>query len=129
MPWQEMSPMDQRMQFIVDHQRGWYAMSELCARNRMSRKTGYKWLARYAADGARGLVERSHAPHVCPLHTTAPNDLWTADFKGQCRTRNGVSCYPLTIADQHTRSLLRVHGLLNTRGAGVRPVFERAFRD
>ena len=55
--------------------------------------------------------------------------MWTADFKGQFRTRNGVHCFALTIADQHTRSLLRVHGLLATRGAGERPVFERAFRE
>ena len=193
--------MDQRLQFITDHQRGLYAMTELCARNGISRKTGYKWLARYATNGARGLVERSHAPHVCshkiddalaalllatrrahpswgpaklvqylaprhrhipswpavstvadllkrhdlvahrrrrrpivhpgtvPICTTAPNDLWTADFKGQFRTRDGIYCYPLTIADQHTRYLLRVHGLLTTRGASVRPVFERAFRE
>jgi hypothetical protein len=61
--------------------------------------------------------------------TTAPNDLWTADFKGQFRTRDGIYCFPLTIADQHTRYLLRVHGLRSTRGSGVRPVFERAFRE
>lgn len=193
--------MDERMQFVADHQRGLYAMMELCARYGISRKTGYKWLARYAAEGAHGLVERSHAPHVCPhrvpeelatillmarrahptwgpgklmqylaprhpsvavwpaistvadllkrhglvrprrrrranvhpgavpICTSAPNDLWTADFKGQFRTRNGIYCYPLTIADQHTRYLLRVHALLTIKGAGVRPVFERAFRE
>jgi putative transposase len=68
-------------------------------------------------------------PGTVPIATRAPNDLWTADFKGQFKTRNGIYCFPLTIADQHTRYLLRVHGLLNTRGAGVRPVFERAFRE
>jgi putative transposase len=66
MPWQEMSPMDQRLQFVTDHQRGLYAMTELCARHGVSRKTGYKWLARFAAEGARGLAERSHVPHDCP---------------------------------------------------------------
>src|SRR5215212_7131696 len=66
MPWQEMSPMEQRAQFLSDHHRELYSMRELCARYGVSRKTGYKWLARYAAEGARGLVERSHAPHVCP---------------------------------------------------------------
>lgn len=68
-------------------------------------------------------------PGTVPIATTAPNDLWTADFKGPFRTRDGIYGYPLTIADQHTRYLLRVHGLLHTRGAGVRPVFERAFRE
>src|SRR5262249_36971379 len=58
-----------------------------------------------------------------------PNDLWTADFKGHFRTRDGIYCYPLTIADQHTRYLLACHGLLSTRGCGVRPVFQRLFRE
>ena len=201
MPWQEMSSMDQRLQFITDHQRSLYAMAELCARHGISRKTGSKWLTRYEREGVHGLAERTHAPHVCPhrigdelatllldarrahpswgpaklvqfltprhprvdrwpaistvadllkrhalvrprplrrpivhpgtvpIQTSAPNDLWTADFKGQFRTRDGIYCFPLTIADQHTRYLLRVHGLLNTRGVGVRPVFERAFRE
>jgi transposase InsO family protein len=58
----------------------------------------------------RGLVRRRRRrrpqqhPGVVPIVTHAPNDLWTADFKGQFRTANGVYCYPLTIADQHTRS-------------------------
>ena len=66
MPWQETHPMDQRLQFVADHQRGLFDMSALCARYGVSRKTGYKWLARYAAEGPRGLHERSHAPRRCP---------------------------------------------------------------
>ncbi|MEP6744755.1 MAG: helix-turn-helix domain-containing protein, partial [Gemmatimonadota bacterium] len=62
--------------------------------------------------GRRGLLarRRRRRPHqhpgVVPLTTAAPNDLWTADFKGQFPTRDGIYCYPLTIADQHTRYLL-----------------------
>jgi transposase InsO family protein len=68
-------------------------------------------------------------PGVVPIHTQAPNDLWTADFKGHFRTRDAVYCYPLTVADQHTRYLIACQGLLSTKGVGVRRVFERAFRD
>jgi putative transposase len=68
-------------------------------------------------------------PGVLPIRTTGPNDLWTADFKGHFRTRDGVYCYPLTIADQHTRFLIACHGLNCTKGVGVRHVFERAFRE
>ena len=68
-------------------------------------------------------------PGVVPATTTQPNDLWTADFKGHFRTRDGVYCYPLTIADLHTRYLLACHGLLWTKGQGVRPVFDRLFRE
>jgi transposase InsO family protein len=49
-------------------------MTELCERYEISRKTGYKWLARYRIEGAAGLMERSHAPRVhgraTPQHMT-----------------------------------------------------------
>jgi transposase InsO family protein len=83
----------------------------------------------------RGLVHKRRSRRV-PVHpgvvrptTLRPNDLWTADFKGQFRTTDGQYCYPLTLADQHTRFLLRCHGLLSTRTVTARPVFERAFRE
>jgi hypothetical protein len=60
---------------------------------------------------------------------TAANQLWTADFKGQFKTRDGRYCYPLTIADEHTRYLLACNGLISTAVEGVRPVFERLFRE
>ena len=43
----------------------------------------------------------------CPKSTaTAPNDIWTADYKGHFKTRNGRYCYPLTVCDMHSRFLL-----------------------
>src|SRR6266851_5273955 len=169
MPWRETAPMKERMRFVTDRERGLYSMVELCERYGVSRKTGYKWLARYGREGPDGLHERSRAPHHSPhriaadvataicggrrqhpgwgpdkiLHwlkrrhpelelpatsTAGPNDLWTADFKGHFRTRDAIYCYPLTVADQHTRYLLGCHGLLSTKGHGVRPVFDRLFR-
>ena len=62
MPWRESCAMDQRMGFIGDHLSGDCSMTELCERYEISRKTGYKWLARYEKDGAAGLMERSSAP-------------------------------------------------------------------
>ena len=199
MPWLETDAMDQRTRLITDHRQDLYTMAELCDRYGISRKTGYKWLARYAEEGRQGLGDRSRAPHHCPHQipealatllcttrrhhpdwgagklldylaprhpdtawpaistvndllgrhqlltrrrrrrphrhpgvvpptTAAPNDLWTADFKGQFPTGDGVLCYPLTIADQHTRFLLMCHGLPSTHMVGARAGFERAFR-
>lgn len=71
---------------------------------------------------------RTH-PGVVDPFTEVPNDLWTADFKGQFRTQDQIYCYPLTIADQHTRFLLSCHGLWSVKGEEARPVFERAFRE
>ncbi len=81
-----------------------------------------------------GLVEphprrRRHLHPGRPVRPVmAPNEVWTADFKGQFRTRNGVYCYPLTIADQQSRYLLACEALDSTKGEGVRPLFERLFR-
>lgn len=41
---------------------------------------------------------------------TAPSDVWTIDFKGPFRTRDGVWCYPLTVMDGATRYLLAWSG-------------------
>ena len=41
-------------------------MSELCRRFGVSRKTGYKWLRRYASAGMSGLLDRSRRPHDSP---------------------------------------------------------------
>lgn len=69
MPWRESSPMDQRLQFIADHTLGVFSMRELCARYAISPKTGYKWLARYEAEGPAGLADRSRRPHRSPRAT------------------------------------------------------------
>ena len=66
MPWLETSPMEQRERFIQDHRLDLYSMADLCARYDISRRTGYKWLARFQEEGRRGLGDRSRAPHQCP---------------------------------------------------------------
>lgn len=64
MPWRESCAMDERVSFISDHRSGMWTMTELCERYEVSRQTGYKWLERYRLEGAAGLMDRSHAPHV-----------------------------------------------------------------
>lgn len=66
MPWRTTCAMDERMRFIVEHQRGEVGVAELCRQAGISRKTGYKWLARYREGGPDGLMERSSAPRRRP---------------------------------------------------------------
>ena len=201
MPWRETSAMEERIGFVKDHRSGVFEMRELCSRYGVSRKTGYKWLHRFEAEGAAGLVDRSRAPHHCEhrmseavrgalvdvrrrhpswgprkllawlerrqpdvdwpaassvgellrreglvserrrkprrephpgppqLAAREANDLWTADFKGQFRTRDWDWCYPLTLLDHVSRKCLGLKALDTPDGDGVRPVFERAFRE
>jgi len=56
-----------------------------------------------------------------------PNQVWAIDFKGWCRTGDGIKCEPLTISDQASRYLLCCQGLTSTRTELVRPVMERVF--
>lgn len=200
MPWRQTEPMTERVRFITLHQEGLYSMTELCDRFGISRKTGYKWLARFEAAGLPGLAEQSRAPHACghrtpsevevallearkahpswgpkkllpylkkrrpelalpaastvgallkrhgliaartrqrqalppgtvPLETTAPHQVWCADFKGEFPTCDGIDCYPLTVSDAHTRYLLACQALPSTRQEGVQRVFARLFAE
>lgn len=200
MPWTYTHPMLERAAFIDAHQRGLYSTAELARRFGISRKTAYKWLARYREGGPEALADRSHAvqahphqtppeiealliearrrhpswgarklllylqrrhpdmqlpaastvgvilkrhglveprrrqrktvhPGSTPLQTSAPGQVWCADFKGQFKTLDGLYCYPLTVTDAHSRYLLLCHGLLSTAQEGVFPCFEHLFRE
>jgi transposase InsO family protein len=58
-----------------------------------------------------------------------PNDLWTVDFKGQFKTRDGVYCYPLTVTDAYSRVLLACQGLLAPTFKQVKAIFTRLFKE
>jgi transposase InsO family protein len=67
-------------------------------------------------------------PYLAPLsESLAPNDVWTADFKGQFRTGDGKLCYPLTIVDDCSRYILLCKALEHPAHDEVRPWFERVF--
>jgi putative transposase len=62
------------------------------------------------------------------VRTSRPNEIWTADYKGQFRTLDGKYCYPLTIQDAHTRFVVTIDALRSTSTKEAQPSFERAFR-
>jgi transposase InsO family protein len=203
--------MDERASFVFAFETGRFGVGELCSEYGISRKTGYKWLARFREGGVAALADRSRAPHTCPHRMSeemaalfrqergrhpfwgprklldrlsksppealehmrgqgqclpaastvgealrraglvqprkrrsrpphpgaselsgvalAPNDVWSADFKGEFRTRDARWCYPLTVSDAASRYLLACQGLPSTGHAGARPCFERLFRE
>ena len=63
--------MEERVQFVSDAASDRFTMRELCARYGVSRRVGYQWIARYDAEGRKGLAARSRAPHHCP-HAISP---------------------------------------------------------
>lgn len=201
MSWKASGTVEQRNRFIEACHSGLYTMTELCRAFEVSRKTGYKWRNRFAAEGLAGLEDRSSAPLHSPqrmdpaiekllldtrearltwgprkilaflaqrdpelaeslpasstvgdlyqreglvkkrrrrgprpfepagaLHTQMPNEVWTADFKGEFRLQTGPYCYPFTLADAHTRFLLGCEAELSTSLQGARDGFLKAFR-
>ncbi|WP_423963224.1 helix-turn-helix domain-containing protein [Candidatus Binatus sp.] len=70
MPWREVCSMDERMRLMAALAAEEESVTELCADFGISRKTAYKWWARYVEYGRAGLRERSHAPAVVPWAIT-----------------------------------------------------------
>ena len=200
MPWAEQSIMNQRLSFIAACLRQEEAMSQLCLRHGISRKTGYKWLSRYRETGVVGLEELSSAPRtpsqtidhaimasvlalrdrrpawgprkllarlrmdepetawpaastvgdllrregrsapkrrkpvdsrpaVGLIEASAPNESWSADFKGWFRTTDGVRCEPFTVTDGYSRYLLACEAVAQVTAERVRPILIRLFQD
>lgn len=81
-----------------------------------------------------GLVQarqrrRRVAPYSEPFRECgAPNQSWSADFKGDFLLGNSRRCYPLTISDNFSRYLLLCRALERPRHEEVRPWFEWVFR-
>ena len=71
MPWKVSEVMEERTRFVVEYENGEWTMAELCCHYGISRKTGYKMLARWEACGAEGLQDLSHAPRSHPNQTAA----------------------------------------------------------
>lgn len=200
MPWKRTEPMLERLRFVVSVESGEFGFAECCRRFGVSRKTGYKWWARYQVDAAAGLADRARTPGHCPhaldgkvvgsivearhahptwgprklrrrlqldfpalqwpaistvgdvlarhglvkprrrrsavppasaplAHCRAPNEVWSADFKGQFRLANRQWCYPFTLSDNHSRYLLACCGMRGPLETGVWRSCEAAFRE
>ena len=62
---------------------------------------------------------------------SAPNTVWTADFKGEFRLAQGRGryCYPLTVLDLNTHFLLGCKALESTAVGSAQKVFVRLFQE
>lgn len=102
-------------------ERVWPAVSTI---GELLKRTGLVCARRRRVRGPR------HAQLPGRTLALAPNDVWTADFKGEFRLRGSTTyCYPLTILDLHSHWLLRCTALPSTAVAATRRSFERLFRE
>lgn len=59
---------------------------------------------------------------------SAPNEVWTVDFKGSWHGAQGGRCEPLTVRDEYSRYVLELRRLEDARTQTVRARFEELFR-
>jgi transposase InsO family protein len=124
MSWKTTHPDQEKEQFILEHSGGDYGVSELAHRFGISRKTAYKWLARYALEGVAGLHERSRAPHEHPNELSAAIVERILEFKARwphfgapklrykLQEELGGRCP----AESTISRVLQAHGLTRARG-------------
>jgi hypothetical protein len=79
-----------------------------------ARQVLHKHLAREGLVKKRRRSRRQPHPGRPTAPFDAPNSIWSADFKGQFKTLDGIYCYPLTVQDGHSRFLLGCQGLGGT---------------
>jgi transposase InsO family protein len=124
MPWQELSVMRQREEFVRLAMAAGANVSELCRRFGISRAKGYKWLERYRVEGRAGLADRSRRPARSPSRTpavveaevlrirAASNNVWAGRKIARVMRRNGAVEVP---APSTITAILRRHGKLDER--------------
>lgn len=99
MPWMVETVVAQRLEFCRQAESDGVGVSfrELCFRYGIAPKTGYKWLARYRAEGAEGLVDRSRRPRSSPGRTSPQVEKLVCDLRTQHPSWGGRKIH-LTLA-------------------------------
>ena len=78
----------------------------------------------------RGRQRRRNKACGTPLsRALLPNDLWCVDYKGEFKLGNGQYCYPLTVTDQVSRTLLMVEAHESTKQVNALDAFVRLFKE
>jgi putative transposase len=115
---------------------GWGAKKLLQVLRR--RDPGIEWPARSTVNAILDRHGKLHKqrrrrrwdhPGAAPLVTERPNQVWPVDFKGQFKTLDGNYCYPLTVSDHFSRSVLLCKALDSVKTKGAKPAFRRLFRE
>jgi putative transposase len=124
MPWKETCAMDEKVQMIGDWLKKEHTVTELGEHYQVSRKTVYRWIKRYQAEGIKGLQEGSHAPFKHPNatgHETASEIIITKRRHDTWGPKKIVSWLQERRPEEHwpavstAQGILRKEGLVQTR--------------
>jgi transposase InsO family protein len=85
-------------------------------------------LKRHGLVKKRRQVRRIREVHPI-FNAQKPNEIWSADFKGEFRMGNMRYCYPLTVMDSYSRYVLGVAGMHRPTFEDTKAVFEALFEE
>ena len=133
MPWKTAEKMSLRHEFIELSSKPDANVSELCRRFGISRKNGYKWIARCKQRGAEGLVDQSRRPAGSPTRTNEEVTKRLLQLRQQHPTRGGRKLRSMILAEGQTQvpsastvsDILRRHGLISALQSEQHTAFER----
>jgi transposase InsO family protein len=133
MPWQEVSTVSLRQEFIALARSSAIPFSTLCKRFGISRKTGYKWIDRAQSQDPAALQDRSRRPLHSP-RCTAPelqalvvalrreHPAWGGRKLAHWLARHGHTDLPAPSTITH---ILHRHGLIGLDAALPHPRYQR----
>jgi transposase InsO family protein len=122
MPWQRMSVMQQRREFVRLAMQDGANVRELCRRFGISPDAGYKWLRRWK-QGDRQLADRSRRPHASPNRSDTATEgrvLAVRDAHPAWGARKIVRCLTRDEGSAPARST--AHEILCRHGRVVAPI-------
>lgn len=121
MPWQEVTKMSLKKQFVIFALNSDIKHAELCRRFQISRKTGYKWIRRFNTNGFEGLADQSQRPKNSPNKTSAKLEQKIIELRTRHPSWGGRKLRRRLIDLGHIRvpaastisTILKRHGLIN----------------
>ena len=132
MPWKVQSPMSLREEFVCFASHPDANVSALCRRFGVSRKTGYKWLARLRAGGGAALADRPRRPLSSPSRTPEAAERLVVGLRGEHPAwgarklkRRLEDLGHVMPARSTVNGILARHGLIDPRESAARVPFVR----
>jgi transposase InsO family protein len=133
MPWGERSTVSLRREFVMLALKEGSNLAELCRRQRIQRRIGYKWLERYRSEGESGLLDRSRRPLGSPSRTPAEieaavielrekHPCWGARKLGRRLRDQGLVNIPSVST---ITAILHRHGLIDPKASASHQAFIR----
>lgn len=128
MSWKDVTRMSLRLEFCHMASQPEANVAAVCRRYQISRKTGYKWLGRFAAQGSAGVADQHRCPHRSPDRTDPAMEAAVLALRTEHPTWGGRKLRrrlldlgaPVAPAPSTITAILHRHGLIDPAQSQLR---------